>query len=246
MIDGTAEEQQMNTPSDPTGRRRLSTSMRAALIAIPVVVLVVVVAIAVSILSRPPAPKPSASAPASASSTVESDSHVLDDGGAGAPTLVEFLDFECEACGAFYPYGEDVRKQYDGKLTYVIRYFPMPGHRNSMTAAVAVEAAAQQGKFEEMYRKMFETQAEWGEKQASEAPRFRGYAQELGLDLTAYDAAVADSRTQERVQKDFDAARALGATGTPTFFLDGRKLELTSVTDLTDALDRALAAKSGS
>ncbi len=235
----------MTTPSDPTRPKRLSTSTRTALIVIPAAILLAVVAIAVSILARPAPPAPSADAPASAADVVAADSHVLDDGGPGAPVLVEFLDFECEACGAFYPYGEEIRAQYDGKLTYVIRYFPMPGHKNSMTAALAVEAAAQQGKFEQMYRQMFETQAEWGEKQGSEAPRFREYAQRLGLDLAAYDAAVADPKTRERVQKDFDAARLLGATGTPTFFLDGRKLELTSVTDLTDALDRALAAKSG-
>lgn len=235
----------MTTPSDPTAPRRLSTSTRAALIVIPAVILLAVVAIAISILARPAVPERSADASAPSSELVASDSHVLDDGGPDAPTLVEFLDFECEACGAFYPYGEEIRKQYDGRLTYVIRYFPMPGHKNSMTAALAVEAAAQQGKFEQMYRQMFETQAEWGEKQTSEAPRFREYAQRLGLDLAAYDAAVADPKTRERVQKDFDAARLLGATGTPTFFLDGRKLELTSVTGLTDALDRALAAKPG-
>lgn len=66
--------------------------------------------------------------------------------------LVEFLDFECESCGALFPIVEQLRSDYAGEITYVVRYFPLPGHVNSMNAAVAAEAAAQQGEFEAMYR----------------------------------------------------------------------------------------------
>lgn len=70
------------------------------------------------------------------------------------------------------------------------RYVPMPGHANAENAAVAVEAAAQQGRFEDMYDRMYETQPEWGEEQESQAAVFRGFAEEMGLDMAAYDAAV--------------------------------------------------------
>lgn len=110
-----------------------------------------------------------------------------------------------------------------------------------MNAAVAVEAAAQQDRFEDMYGKLFETQANWGEQQTSQAPLFRTYAEELGLDMAAFDTAVADPATEARVTEDLDQGRALGIQGTPTFFLDGQQLELTALTDLTDALDRAIA-----
>jgi len=93
-----------------------------------------------------------------------------------------------------------------------------------------------------MYHRMFETQAEWGEQQTSQADLFRSFAEDLGLDLAAYDDAIADPSTQERVQQDLDDGQALGVQGTPTFFLDGERLELSSVQDLTDALDRALDA----
>lgn len=172
---------------------------------------------------------------------VAANSHVLDEVGPDAPTLVEYLDFECEACGAFYPYIEEIRAEYQGEINYVVRYFPLPGHLNSMNAAVAVEAAAQQDRFEDMYGKLFETQANWGEQQTSQAPLFRTYAEELGLDMAAFDAAVADPATEARVTEDLDQGRALGIQGTPTFFLDGQQLELTALTDLTDALDRAIA-----
>ena len=169
------------------------------------------------------------------------NTHLLDDAGPDAPTLVEYLDFECEACGAFYPYIEEIRAEYDGQINYAVRYFPLPGHKNSMNAALAVEAAAQQGKFEDMYQVMFETQASWGEQQTSQADVFRGYAQALGLDMDAYDAAVVDPATAARIAGDFREGQRLGIQGTPTFLLEGQPLELTSLDDLTSALDAAIA-----
>lgn len=102
-----------------------------------------------------------------------------------------------------------------------------------------VEAAAQQGKYEQMYNKMFQTQKQWGEQQESRAPLFRTFAQELELDMTAYDAAVADETTKDRIRKDIADGKALGVTGTPTFFLNGEKLELTSETDFRQKLTEA-------
>ncbi|MER7797474.1 thioredoxin domain-containing protein [Microbacterium sp. NPDC096154] len=221
------------TPAD----KRLSTPVKATLIATAVVIALVLAAIVYVNVTRPAPVTPDDGALPG----TRSNSHILDDAGPDAPTLVEFLDFECEACGAFYPYIEEIREQYAGEINYVVRYFPIPSHFNSMNAAIAVEAASQQGRFEEMYARMFETQIEWGEGSSSEADRFRGYAEELGLDMDAYDGAVADPATQERVEEDFLAGQEMGVTGTPTFFLDGEKLELNSLTNLTDALDRAIA-----
>ncbi|WP_342372403.1 thioredoxin domain-containing protein [Propioniciclava soli] len=209
------------------------------LISVTVIVALVAVAIIVVIVNRPePVALPEG---VGAARTLSENAHYPEEAGEDAPTLVEFLDFECEACGAFYPYMEDIREQYDGQINYVVRYFPLQGHFNSMNAALAVEAAAQQGEFEGMYRMMFETQAEWGEGQTSEAERFRGYADTLGLDLAAYDQAVANPATQERVEEDFNAGLALDVSGTPTFFLDGEQLELTAPEDLPNALDAALS-----
>lgn len=214
-------------------KKPLSTSMKAALVTIPVVVIAIIVVVVISILNRPQPADP-ATIP-----MVDETSHVLNDAGEGAPVLVEFLDFECEACGSVYPIMEDIRERYDGELTYVVRYF-ITNHTNSMNAALAAEAAAQQGKFEEMYQRLFETQAEWGEQQDSQAPVIRGYAEALGLDMAAYDAAIADQATQARVQADHDAGIALGVRGTPTFFLNGEQLQPQLVSDLTDAIDAAI------
>lgn len=237
----------MTQPAPQPWWKRLSTSMKSLLIAVPAVLVVAGLAISMAIASSPapaPAPQGEAGVPETvAPETVAASSHVVDNVGDDAPTLVEFLDFECEACGALYPYIEEVREHYDGKINYVVRYFPLGGHFNSMHAAVAVEAAAQQGKFEEMFHQMLQTQAEWGEKRTSEAGRFRGYAADLKLDMAAYDTAVADPATQARVQEDIDAGTSLGVTSTPTFFLDGKQLALTTTGDLYAAIDEALKQK---
>ncbi|WP_413320367.1 thioredoxin domain-containing protein [Agrococcus sp. 1P02AA] len=166
--------------------------------------------------------------------------HILNDAGPGAPVVVEFLDFECEVCGAVYPTMEELREEYDGEVTFAVRYFPLLGHSNSVNAAIAVEAAAQQGAFEAMYQRMFETQAQWGERQASEADRFRGYAEDEGLDMAAYDAAVSDPATLNRIDQDFQAGIELGVDRTPTIFIDDERLELSQLSDIETAIQAAL------
>lgn len=172
---------------------------------------------------------------------VRPDSHRLDEASDRKVTLVEFLDFECEGCLAAYPFVEGLRERYAGKVTFVARYFPMPGHKNSRTSAHAVEAAARQGKFEEMYSKMYETQTTWGEQQKSQAPLFRTFAEELSLDMDQYDRDVVSPAVAERVERDFDDGRAAGVTGTPTFFLNGEKLQPNTEQEFYDAIDAALA-----
>ena len=171
---------------------------------------------------------------------VRPDSHRLSTATDGKVTFVEFLDFECEACGAAYPSIEQLRSEYGDRVVFVARYFPLPSHFNAENAAVAVEAAAQQGRFEAMYQRMFDTQSTWGEQQVSQAPRFRQFAADLGLDMTAYDNAVADPATLERVRADQRDGRAAGVEGTPTFFLNGVQLQPRSIDDLRAAIDREL------
>ena len=172
---------------------------------------------------------------------VRDDSHRLSTAEDGRVTVVEFLDFECESCLAAYPFVEQLREKYEGRVTFVARYMPMPGHANAENAAVAVEAAAQQGRFEDMYHRMYETQTQWGERQDSQAALFRGFAEEMDLDMAAYDAAVDDPATLDRVLRDRDDGLALGVEGTPTFFLNGEKLEVSTTTEFIERIDAALA-----
>ncbi|WP_115163770.1 DsbA family protein [Kocuria rosea] len=180
-----------------------------------------------------------AAAPEDVGQVVRENSRVLSKAPDEQAVLVEFLDYECESCRAAYPFIEELRTDYADTVTFVHRYFPLPGHRNSMNAAVAVEAAAQQGKYEAMYQRMYETQAQWGESAEDKSAVFRGFAQDLGLDMAAFDAAVADPATQERVELDVADGEALGVGGTPTFYLDGEVLNPESLEQFRAAVEAA-------
>lgn len=172
---------------------------------------------------------------------VRSDSHVLGEEGDSGVTFVEFLDFECEACGALFPVVEQLREDYAGQVTFVARYFPLEGHFNAERAARAVESAARQGEFEAMYQKMYETQSTWAEQQVPMDDVFRGFAEELGLDLNQYDADYDSDEVLARVRKDVADGESLGVQGTPTIYIDGELFQPKSVQDFYDTLDEALA-----
>ncbi|MEU0721184.1 thioredoxin domain-containing protein [Streptomyces lavendulocolor] len=178
---------------------------------------------------------------APASVLVRPDSHRLSTAKDGKVTVVEFLDLECESCRAAFPHVEQLRKEYAGRVTFVMRYFPIPSHKNAELAARAVEAASKQDKLEAMYQKMYETQESWGDQQVSHENTFRGFAEELELDMKKFEADWKDPTTAKRVEKDRRDGLALGVQGTPTFFINGQRPQIQSVDDFRAAIDAELA-----
>ncbi|GAB7066858.1 thioredoxin domain-containing protein [Mycobacterium hodleri] len=206
-----------------------------------VAIVAIVVAAVALLIGRSDTDGPDrASAEVSTPAVVRESSHRLNSPPGADVTFVEFLDFECEGCRAAYPVVEQLRADYGDRVEFVLRYFPLPGHVNAERAARAVEAAAQQGRLEAMYRTMYETQAQWGERRAPADDVFRGFAAELGLDLPAFDAAYADPATAQRIQVDVDDGMALGVQGTPTFFVNGDHVTPRSVDDLRNAIEKEL------
>ena len=139
-------------------------------------------------------------------------------------TIVEYLDFECEACGAYYPVVKSLMTEFGQDVRFVTRYFPLPGHKNSMTSASAVEAAAKQGKYWEMHDLLFTEQRSWGEKTSAEPKIFEEYAKKLGLNMEQYARDVNSKETKARIERDKNAGTRLGISGTPTFFVNGSKI----------------------
>lgn len=205
-----------------------------------VVALIVAVVAVVALTGGGTEPTSTVDDSVSDSPLIRPDSRILGEEGTSDVTFVEFLDFECEACGAAYPVIEQLREQYAGRVTFVARYFPLPGHFNSERAARAVESAGRQGQFEAMYQRMFETQASWGEGSEPLDDLFRSFAVELGLDMEQYDLDYASAEVADRVQADVEDGYSLNVSGTPTFYIDGRLVQPETVQDLADALDRAL------
>jgi len=141
----------------------------------------------------------------------------------GKVTVVEYLDLECPSCRAAYPGVERLKAEYGDRVTFDVRHFPIPSHRNAELAAVAVEAAGAQGKRDDMFRLMFESQQEWGGQQTSQRAVFSGFAQQLGLDSAEFEKALDDPALKEKVLAQRTEGGKAGVTGTPTFFINGTK-----------------------
>lgn len=216
----------------PQPTRRLSARFWANTIVIALAFIVVIVIVLVGRAQ-------SASKQDAAPAVVRADSRILQKAPTDKVTVVEFLDFECEACGAAYPVVEQLREQYKDRVTFIARYFPIPSHKNAMNAAMATEAAGRQGKFTEMYSKLFQTQTQWAERQDDQSTVLRSVAESLGLDMRQYDKDIADPTLRIRVMKDQTDGVQLGVAGTPTFFLNGEKLTLTSTEQFAAELEKA-------
>jgi len=162
--------------------------------------------------------------------------------GDGRVTVVEYLDLECPSCRAAFPGVEKLKAEYGDRVTFTVRHFPIPSHRNAELAAVAVEAAGAQGKRDEMFTLMFESQQEWGGQQTSQRAAFLGFAQQLGLDMAKFESGLDDAALRERVLNERSEGSKLGVQGTPTFFINGEKFSgAPSYDNLKAAIDRELS-----
>ncbi len=149
-------------------------------------------------------------------------------------TLVEYGDFECPACGAFFPIVEQIKEEYKDKIRFEFRHFPLVQiHQNAQAAHRAAQAAGNQGKFWEMYTILYERQANWRSNGSGSLASsvFEGYAEEIGLDVDRFKADVAASDTLATINADVERGKADGVEGTPSFFLNGKKIEDTTTID---------------
>ena len=166
--------------------------------------------------------------------------------GSGSVTLVEFGDSRCPACSKAYPDVKQIMKDFDGKVTFYFRNYPLAQHPLADAAANAAEEAAAQGKFWEMHDKLYDNQTAWGDlnkntPKADALEMWLGYAKDLGLDTEKIKSAVNDGKYDTLIQQDTADGNALNVTGTPSFFVNG-KLVTTgySYSNLRDAINAAL------
>lgn len=138
--------------------------------------------------------------------------------------LVEYSDFQCPACRQYYPLIKKVAEELGNKVQVVYRHFPLTSiHRNASLAAKASEAAGMQGKFWEMHDQIFENQTSWSEL---DNPRslFNTYAENIGLDVEQFKKDIESNIVKDKVNKDYNSGIQAGVPGTPTFFLNGQKI----------------------
>ncbi len=153
-------------------------------------------------------------------------------------TVVEFTDFQCQACAAMHPILEEVLKAYEKKVRFVVRDFPLNQHANARKAAEAANAAHAQGKFFEYARLLFKHQ------NTLDVPSLKKYATELGLDRKRFDADLDAGTYATEVKHDIDDGQMYGIDSTPTIFVNGLVLRNLNAEGLRAAIDQALTAGS--
>ena len=140
-------------------------------------------------------------------------------------TLIEYGDFQCPACRAFQPVVAELSAELGDDLLVVYRQFPLrQTHEQAQLAAEASEAAGRQGKFWEMHDVLFQRQSEWA-KQTDAKERFIRYAEELGLSREQFVSDLDDQAVAEAIDEDVRSGTAAGVDSTPTFYLNGSKLQ---------------------
>lgn len=147
-------------------------------------------------------------------------------GESNAPvTLVEYTDFQCPACAAYFPVVKELIEKNPDNLRVVIRHYPLIRiHPNALLAARSAEAAGRQGKFFEMHDILFSKQSEWATL-ADPKEVFTNYAKELGLNPETFQADLTSDSIDEKINRGLAMGDTDGVQGTPNFLLNGKRIE---------------------
>lgn len=136
--------------------------------------------------------------------------------------IVEFSDFECPSCRAAEKTLRGLLALYDGKVRFAFKHYPLRRHEWARPAALAAECAGRQGRFWEYHDRLYDRQEEWANERLDSF--LAGYARELKLDLDTWQACRQDPSASAAVAADMKDGENAWVSGTPTFFINGRRL----------------------
>ena len=143
----------------------------------------------------------------------------------GKVTIVEFGDFQCPACGAYDPIVREAIEKNKNDVKFVFKNFPLTQiHRNALIASKAVESAGLQGKYWEMHDLLYDKQEEWSNSMNAKDV-LANYAKILSLDVNKFVTDLENKSIEENIFNEYKEGIKLGVQGTPTFFLNGRKID---------------------
>ena len=149
--------------------------------------------------------------------------------------LVEFFDPACETCAQFHPLVKDKIKKSDGNIKIVYRYAPF--HKNSNFAVKMLEGAREQGLFMETLEFMFSTQRYWViHHEVNPQLLWRMLSKVEGLDMEKLGEFMNNPKADEIIKQDLEDAAKLGATKTPSYFVNGKPLQQFGLQNLKDLI----------
>jgi len=157
-------------------------------------------------------------------------------------TVIEYADFECPACKIYSTEVlPKIESEYKDNLRIVFRHFPLPQHKNALAASKAAEAAGMQGKFWEMADLLYEKQSEW-DSVSNVQDKMVEYANFLVLNTDQFLSDYNSDIVSQSIKDNEDEAYMLRVDATPTFFVNGKKVNVNyGYDDLKNAIDNALA-----
>jgi protein-disulfide isomerase len=159
-------------------------------------------------------------------------------GNKNAPiTVVEFSDFQCPYCAKFSPTIDEVLKAYPNDVKFVYKDYPLSFHKQAKNAAKAARAAGEQGKFWEMHDLIFTKYSTVNEDM------FKEFAGKLNLNMDKFVADFSGNKYDGLIQKDISLGRQAGVTGTPSLFMNGKRMQRRSFDDFKVAIDGILKQK---
>lgn len=209
-----------------------------------ILAVIVVVFVGVFVFTRPKSDAPGNN---SGSDTSQTSNHTV---GAGNKkvTLVEYGDFQCPACKSFYPVVKQVKETYGDDIKFQFMHFPLTQiHPNAMVSSRAAEAAGNQGKFFEMHDLLYENQDQWSQS-SNPTPIFESFASQLGLDMNKFKSDMMSAQVLAIINADQKSGQALGANSTPTFVINGKKIDKnpTSLDAFKQLIDEEIAKQNPS
>jgi len=163
------------------------------------------------------------------------DRHVAGNENA-ALKVEEYADLQCPACAAAHSsVVTPLLEKYGDTIAYEMYHFPLQQiHRYALKAAIAAECAGEQDKYYEYIDVAFANQTDLSEE------ILPTWAQEVGLDVDAFNSCTDKNSVKDIVKGDYERGRELGVTGTPSFFVNGVKVERNSLSEISRAIDEAL------
>jgi protein-disulfide isomerase len=173
-------------------------------------------------------------APESPSFPIATDDQPAKGAAKASITIVEFTDFQCPSCARQHPVLERIVNEFGDRVRLVVRDFPLSQHADARKAAEAAEAAREQGKYWEYVAVLFKNQSALG------VDKLRQYATEVGLDRAKFDASLDSGKFAENVQRDVIDAHKLGVNGTPTLYINGKRVSDHSYETLKATIESAL------
>ena len=167
--------------------------------------------------------------------------------------LVEWGDYQCPYCGEYYSTVKQVVAQYYNQITFQFRNFPLTSiHPNAFAGARAAEAAGLMGKYWQMHDLLYQQNQEYYASNGSFStwigasnpePFFVKDAESLGLNGTKFQQLYSSDKVNNLVLADENVGNSLGINATPTFFLDGKQIQVADSVSAFDKLINAAIAK---